>query len=75
MNAAVRASSFFANVLVGILSFFLAFPLFILVYYRLPNLEWPYHTDKILVFFVIAIFINTTAPIIPINKNNFFISL
>jgi hypothetical protein len=55
MNAAVRANSLFANVLVGILSFFLAFPLFILVYYRLPDLEWPYHTDKILVFFVIAI--------------------
>jgi hypothetical protein len=55
MNAAVRASSLLTNVLVGILSFFLAFPLFILVYYRLPDLEWPYHTDKILIFFVIAI--------------------
>ena len=55
MNAAVRAGSLFTNVLVGILSFFLAFPLFILVYYRLPDLEWPYHSDKILVFFVIAV--------------------
>jgi len=54
MNAAVRASSLFTNVLVGALSFLLAFPLFILVYYRLPDLEWPYHTDKILIFFVIA---------------------
>ncbi len=55
MNAAVRANSLFTNVLFGILSFFLAFPLFILVYYRFPNFEWPYHTDKILIFFVIAI--------------------
>jgi len=55
MNAAVRSSSLLTNVLVGILSFFLAFPLFILVYYRLPDLEWPYHTDKILIFFVIAV--------------------
>src|SRR5215467_3417534 len=55
MNAAVRAGSLFTNVLVGILSFFLAFPLFILVYYRLPDLEWPYHTDRIAVFFVIAV--------------------
>src|SRR5215467_12050832 len=54
MNAAVRAGSLFTNVLVGILSFFLAFPLFILVYYRLPDLEWPYHTDKIAVFFIIS---------------------
>ena len=55
MNAAVRVNSLFTNVLVGILSFLLAFPLFILVYYRFPDLEWPYHTDKILVFFVIAV--------------------
>jgi hypothetical protein len=55
MNAATRPYSLFANVLVGILSFLLAFPLFILVYYRLPDLEWPYHSDKILVFFVIAV--------------------
>ncbi len=55
MNAATRPYSFFANVLVGILSFLLAFPLFILVYYRLPDLDWPYHTDRILVFFAIAV--------------------
>ena len=55
MNAAARPYSFLANIFVGILSFFLAFPLFILVYYRLPYLEWPYHTDKILVFFIISV--------------------
>ena len=55
MNATARPYSFLANIFVGILSFFLAFPLFILVYYRLPDLEWPYHTDKILVFFIISV--------------------
>src|SRR6478736_4668135 len=55
MNAAVRSSSLFTNVLFGIFSFFLAFPLFILAYYRFPDLEWPYHTDRILIFFVIAV--------------------
>src|SRR6478736_4593139 len=55
MNAAVRSSSLFTNVLFGIFSFFLAFPLFILAYYRFPDLEWPYHTDRILIFFMIAI--------------------
>ena len=54
MNAAPRPYSILTNVLVGILSFILAFPLFILVYYRLPDLEWPYHIDKIIVFFVIS---------------------
>lgn len=55
MSAQVRVSSLFTNILVGFLSFILAFPLFILVYYRLPDLEWPYHTDKIIVFFVISV--------------------
>ena len=54
MNAAIRPSSIL-NVLVGLLSFMLAFPLFILTYHRLPDLQWPYHTDKILIFFVIAV--------------------
>jgi hypothetical protein len=43
------------NVFVGLLSFILAFPLFILIYHRLPDLQWPYHTDKILMFFTIAV--------------------
>lgn len=56
MNAAApRSFSFFANILIGLLSFILAFPLFILVYYRLPDLEWPYHTDKIMIFFIISV--------------------
>ncbi|HEY0434050.1 MAG TPA: hypothetical protein VGC95_09270, partial [Chitinophagaceae bacterium] len=55
MNAPARPYSLFANMLVGVLSFILAFPLFILAYYRLPDLEWPYHTDKIMVFFFISV--------------------
>ncbi len=55
MNAAARPFSLFADIFVGILSFLLAFPLFILVYYRLPDLSWPYHTDKLAVFFVISV--------------------
>ncbi len=57
MNAIVRPYSFLTltNIFIGLLCFLLAFPLFILVYYRLPDLEWPYHTDKILVFFLIAV--------------------
>jgi len=54
MNAAVRPYSFLINIFTGLLSFLLAFPLFILIYYRLPDLEWPYHSDKILVYFLIA---------------------
>ena len=55
MNATIRPYSLVTNVLIGLLSFGLAFPLFILIYYRLPDLEWPYHADKLLVFFLIAV--------------------
>jgi hypothetical protein len=41
--------------LIGFLSFILAFPLFIFLYHHLPDLEWPYHSDKILVFFLISV--------------------
>jgi hypothetical protein len=55
MNAIIRPYSLFSNILIGLLSFLLAFPLFILIYYRLPDLQWPYHADKLLVFSFIAI--------------------
>lgn len=55
MSTAVRPLSFFPNMLVGLLSLLLAIPLFILAYHRLPDLDWPYHSDKVLVFFLIAI--------------------
>jgi hypothetical protein len=54
MNAVIRTYPILTNIVAGLLSFLLAFPLFILVYYRLPDLEWPYHSDKILVYFLIA---------------------
>lgn len=54
MNAIVRPS-FYTDMFVGLLSFLLAFPLFILTYHRLPDLAWPYHADRILVFFLIAV--------------------
>jgi hypothetical protein len=54
MRAAIRTSSFLINVFIGLLSLALAFPLFILIYYRLPDLEWPFHADKLLIFSVIA---------------------
>jgi hypothetical protein len=56
MNAAIRPS-LLINVLIGVLSFVLAFPLFILAYHRLPDLDWPFHADKLVTFFVIAIFL------------------
>jgi hypothetical protein len=55
MNVALRQSSSLTNILVGIFSFLLAFPLFILCYRRLPDLQWPYGSDKLLYFFVIAV--------------------
>src|SRR5437762_3176726 len=54
MKALVRSLSFVPSVLVGFLSALLAIPLFILAYHRLPDLDWPYHTDKVLIFFLIA---------------------
>src|SRR5258708_1756780 len=55
MNAAVRPLSFLSTIFVGLLSFLLAIPLFILAYHRIPDLDWPYHSDKIIVFFLIAV--------------------
>ena len=54
MKALVRSLSFVPSVLLGFLSALLAIPLFILAYHRLPDLDWPYHTDKVLIFFLIA---------------------
>jgi hypothetical protein len=55
MRATIRTYTLLANVFIGLLSLALAFPLFILVYYRLPDLEWPYHSDKIVIFSLIAV--------------------
>ena len=55
MNAGSRSLSFLTDIVVGLLSFVLAVPLFILAYYRVPDLKWPYHSDKTAVFLVIAV--------------------
>ena len=55
MRAAIRTYTLLTHVFIGLLSLALAFPLFILIYYRLPDLEWPYHSDKILIFSLIAV--------------------
>lgn len=48
-------SASFGDLLIGFLSFFLAFPLFIIAHKRLPELEWNYNLDRILLFVVIIL--------------------
>jgi hypothetical protein len=43
--------------LVGFLSLFIAFPIFILLHKQLPDYEWPIHSDRILLFAVVIIFV------------------
>lgn len=42
--------------LIGFLSLLIAFPLFIFVHKQFPDYNWPFHTDRILMFFVILVF-------------------
>ena len=42
--------------LIGFLSLLIAFPLFIFVHKQFPDYGWPFHTDRILMFFVILVF-------------------
>jgi hypothetical protein len=39
--------------LVGFLSLFIAFPIFILLHKRIPDYEWPIHSDRILLFILV----------------------
>ena len=43
--------------LVGFLSLFIAFPIFILLHKQLPDYEWPIHSDRILLFAIVIIFV------------------
>ena len=43
--------------LVGFLSLFIAFPIFILLHKQLPDYEWPLHSDRILLFLLVIIFV------------------
>jgi hypothetical protein len=55
MKAIVRPLSLVPNILLALFSFLLAIPLFILAYHRIPDFDWPYHSDKMLIFFLIAV--------------------
>ena len=43
--------------LVGFLSLFIAFPIFILLHKQLPDYEWPIHSDRILLFLLVVVFV------------------
>jgi hypothetical protein len=54
MSVAIRASML-KNIFFRILSFILTIPLFIFIYHWLPDLQWAFHADKILVFLLIVL--------------------
>ena len=41
--------------LVGFLSLFIAFPIFVALHKQLPDYEWPLHTDRIVLFLLVAL--------------------
>ena len=43
--------------LVGFLSLFIAFPIFILLHKKLPAYEWPLYADRILLFLLVIVFV------------------
>jgi hypothetical protein len=43
--------------LVGFLSLFIAFPIFILLHNQLPDYDWPIHSDRILLFLLVVLFV------------------
>ena len=43
--------------LVGFLSLFIAFPIFILLHQQLPEYNWPIYSDRILLFLVVVVFV------------------
>ncbi|HKC36757.1 MAG TPA: transglutaminase family protein [Chitinophagaceae bacterium] len=43
--------------LVGFLSLFIAFPIFILLHKQLPDYDWPIHSDRILLFALVIVFV------------------
>jgi len=54
MSRAIRPS-LLKHAFFGIVSFVLAFPLFIFTYHWLPDLQWPFHSDKIFALLLIVI--------------------
>src|SRR6188474_492453 len=43
--------------LVGFLSLFIAFPIFIVIHKQLPEYDWPIHSDRILFFLLVVVFV------------------
>jgi hypothetical protein len=54
MSVTIRAT-ILKNFFFGILSLILAIPLFIFIYHWLPDLQWIYHSDKIVFFLLIVL--------------------
>ena len=59
MKQSARQSSLttISYLLVGFLSLFIAFPIFILLHKRIPDYEWPIHSDRILLFLLVVAFV------------------
>ena len=59
MKQSARQSSLttISYLLVGFLSLFIAFPIFILLHKKLPEYAWPIHSDRILLFLLVVAFV------------------
>ena len=59
MKHSTRQSSLttISYLLVGFLSLFIAFPIFIVFHKQIPDYEWPIHLDRILLFAAVIIFV------------------
>ena len=56
-SAKQSALTSISYLLVGFLSLFIAFPIFILLHKRLPAYEWPLYSDRILLFLLVIVFV------------------
>ena len=59
MKHSARQSSLtsVSYLLVGFLSLFIAFPIFIVLHKQLPEYDWPLYTDRILLFLLVIVFV------------------
>lgn len=59
MKQSTRQSSLttISYLLVGFLSLFIAFPIFILLHKQIPDYDWPIHSDRILLFILVIAFV------------------
>ena len=56
-SAKQSALTTISYILVGFLSLFIALPIFIVLQKNIPDLDWPYHSDKILLFIFVVAFV------------------